>query len=64
MTWSHHRDYLNEGKGGLSENRVFQERKWVGSWVARVAVVGAVLVGGLVEVVGWMMIVEVVALVE
>ena len=38
------------------ENRVLPERKWVESWVVRVAVVGVMLVGGLVEVVGWMMV--------
>ena len=60
MTWNRLWDYLNEGKGGLLENRVLLERKWVESWVVRVAVVGVMLVGGLVEVVGWMMMVEVV----
>jgi hypothetical protein len=60
MTWNRLWDYLNEGKGGLLENRVLLERKWVESWVVRVAVVGVMVVGGLVEVVGWMMMVEVV----
>ena len=60
MTWNRLWDYLNEGKGGLLENRVLLERKWVESWVVRVAVVGGMVVGGLVEVVGWMMMVEVV----
>ena len=60
MTWNRLWDYLNEGKGGLLENRVLPERKWVESWVVRVAVVGVMLVGGMVEVVGWMMMVEVV----
>ena len=59
-TWSHLGDYLNEGKAGLLENRVFPERIWVGSWGVRVAVVAVGLVGGLVEVIGWMMVVEVV----
>lgn len=56
MTWNRLWDYLNEGKGGLLENRVLLERKWVESWVVRVAVVGVMVVGGLVEVVGWMMV--------
>lgn len=56
MTWNRLWDYLNEGKGGLLENRVLLERKWVESWVVRVAVVGIMVVGGLVEVVGWMMV--------
>ena len=53
MTWNRLWDYLNEGKGGLLENRVLLERKWVESWVVRVAVVGVMVVGGLV---GWMMV--------
>ena len=60
MTWNRLGDYLDEGKEGLLENHVFPERKWVESWVVRAAIVGIMLMSGLVEMVGWMMMVEVI----